>query len=579
MTKDKRTDVPGGAAAPAEASRAAEPDAAQLRVGVYVCNCGSNIAGFLDAKAVAEYARTLPNVVFVRENLFSCSEAGINDIRKGITENSLNRVVVAACTPRTHEPTFRAACAEAGLNPYYFEFVNIREHCSWVHKRDREAATAKARDLIRMGVARAAWLEPLEPIVGDVARLALVVGGGVSGMTAALGLAERGFDVVLVERERRLGGLLTEVDQIYPWRIKAKAYVSGLVARVTRHPRIKVLASSQVTEVRGFIGKYEVSVSSLAEPVVAGVIVLATGARPLAGDGLYGYDGKRVITQLDLERRLARPAVGARNVVMIECAGARSRERIYCSRICCNVSIKNALRLKQKRVGSVTILYRDLMCYGAANEAILREAKRAGVKFIKYSAARPPQLDRGKVRVTSDVLGEDMVLPYDLVVLSTPLVPAPTNQALSRVLKVPVDEDGFFLEAHIKLRPLDFATDGIFVCGTARWPAAVEECVEQALGAAARASTFLVAGHVKVEPAVSFISIDDCRGCGLCVALCPYGAIELVDTEQGKRAHTVEVACKGCGVCGSTCYRRAITMKHFTDKQMAAQIRAAFTEE
>jgi heterodisulfide reductase subunit A len=550
-----------------------------VRVGVYVCNCGSNIAGFLDTKGVAEYARTLPNVVFVRENLFSCSEAGINDIRKGITENNLNRVVVAACTPRTHEPTFRAACADAGLNPYYFEFVNIREHCSWVHKQDREAATAKAKDLVRMGVARAAYLEPLEPIVGDVARLAVVIGGGISGMTAALGLAERGFDVALVEKERELGGLVKEIGQIYPWRIKAKPYVSALVARVTKNPRIRVLKSSQVTEVRGFVGKYEVSVSPLGEQVVAGVIVLATGARPLVPDGLYGYDGKHVITQLELERRLARPAVAARNVVMIECAGARSRERIYCSRICCMTSLKNALVLKQKRVSSVIILYRDLMCYGVANEAILREAKRAGVKFIKYSADKPPQVDGEEVRVTSDVLGEDLVLPYDLVALSTPLVPAPTNRALSQILKVPVDEDGFFLEAHIKLRPLDFATDGIFVCGTARWPASVEECVEQALGAAARASTFLVAGRVKVEPAVSFISVDDCRGCGLCVALCPYGAIELVDTEQGKRAHTVEVACKGCGVCGSTCYRRAIKMRHFTDEQMTAQIRAAFGKE
>jgi len=572
MGKDSKMKKGGKAAGPE-----APPEG--VRVGVYVCNCGSNIAGFLDTKGVAEYARTLPNVVFVRENLFSCSEAGINDIRRGIAENKLNRVVVAACTPRTHEPTFRAACADAGLNPYYFEFVNIREHCSWVHKQDREAATAKAKDLIRMGVARAAYLEPLEPIVGNVARLALVVGGGVSGMTAALGLAERGFDVALVEKEHELGGLLKEIDQIYPWRIKAKPYVSGLVARVTRNPRIKVLKSSEVTDVRGFVGKYEISVSSLAEPVVAGVIVVATGARPLVPEGFYGYDGKRVITQAELESRLAKPKLAARNVVMIECVGARSRERIYCSRICCMTSIKNAMLLKRKGVGTVSILYRDLMCYGLANEAILREAKKCGVRFIKYSPEKPPDVGEGKVTVTSDTLGQDVVLPWDLVVLSTPLLAAATNEALSRILKVPLDEDGFFLEAHIKLRPLDFATDGIFVCGTARWPASVEECVEQALGAAARASTFLVAGRVKVEPAVAFVSVEDCRGCGLCIALCPYGAIELVDTEQGKRAHTVEVACKGCGVCGSTCYRRAIKMRHFTDEQVTAQIRAAFGEE
>ncbi|MFH1220303.1 MAG: CoB--CoM heterodisulfide reductase iron-sulfur subunit A family protein [Candidatus Eisenbacteria bacterium] len=547
-----------------------------LRVGVFVCNCGSNIAGFLDTKSIAEYARSLPNVVFVRENLFSCSEAGINDLRRAIGENALTRVVVAACTPRTHEPTFRAACAEAGLNPYYFEFVNIREHCSWVHKQEREVATAKAKDLIRMGVARSAYLEPMEPIEGDVKRLALVIGGGISGMTAALELAARGFEVVLVEKEARLGGLVRELNSVYPWKKKAGEYIAEMVARVAKSRRIKVLTSSEVTEVKGFIGNYQISVSSQVEPIVAGVIILATGAVPLSGEGLYSYDGKRVITQFELERLLKRPRVAAKNVVMVECAGARTHERIYCSRICCMTSLKNAILLRKKRVGEVTVLYRDLMCYGIANENLLREAKDAGVRFIKYSAEKPPEVGRGAVKVASDILGEDFTIKSDLVVLSTPLVPRDTNGELSRILKVPVDEDGFFLEAHIKLRPLDFATDGIFLCGTARWPASVEECLEQALGAAARASTFLAAGRVRVEPAVSFVSVEDCRGCGLCVALCPYGAIELVDTERGKRAHTIEVACKGCGTCGSTCYRRAIRMKHYTDEQLAAQIRAAF---
>jgi heterodisulfide reductase subunit A len=264
---------------------------------------------------------------------------------------------------------------------------------------------------------------------------------------------------------------------------------------------------------------------------------------------------------------------------MIECVGARTRERIYCSRICCMTSIKNAIELRKRRVREVTILYRDLMCYGLANERILREAKEAGVRFVNYSAEARPEVEAGKVTVAGAVLGQTVSLEADLVVLSTPLVPRPGNEGLARVLKVPLDEDGFFLEAHIKLRPLDFATEGIFVCGTARWPATVEESIEQALGAAARASTYLAAGRVKVEPAVSYVSIEDCRGCGLCVALCPYGAIELVETERGKRARTVEVACKGCGVCGATCYRKAIRMRHFTNEQLGAQIRAAFAKE
>ncbi|MFH1312576.1 MAG: CoB--CoM heterodisulfide reductase iron-sulfur subunit A family protein [Candidatus Eisenbacteria bacterium] len=549
------------------------------RIGVFVCNCGTNIAGFLEAKAVADYASGLPNVVFVRENLYSCSEAGINDIRQGIIDNKLEGVVVAACTPRTHEPTFRAACEDAGLNPYFFEFVNIREHCSWVHKEEREAATQKAKDLIRMGVARAAYLEPMEPIIGDVTRRALVIGGGISGMTASLELAGRGFEVVLVEKQKQLGGLLKAVNWIYPHERPAREYVKGLVDRVGKARRMKVLKSSEVTEVKGYIGKYIVSITSLKKPVTTGIIIVATGAEVLVPEGQYGFDSKRVVTQLQLEDLLARSKSRPGNVVMIGCVGARTRERFYCSRICCMTAIKNAVLIRKKWKSDVTMLYRDLMCYGIKYEALLMEAKEAGVRFVNYPDDGPPVAGKGEVRVTSAILGREMVLPYDLLVLETPLVPAGTNEALSRMLKVPLDEYGFFLEAHVKLRPLDFATDGIFVCGTARWPASIRECVEQALGAASRASTFLESGRVKVEPIVSFVTEDDCRGCGLCVALCPYGAIELVKTEAGEKARTIDVACKGCGTCGATCYRGAITMKHYSDEQLTAQIRAAFKKE
>jgi heterodisulfide reductase subunit A len=546
---------------------------------VFVCNCGTNIAGFLDTKAVAEYAGTLPNVVFVKENLYSCSEAGITDIRNGIVDNKMERVVVAACTPRTHEPTFRAACEDAGLNPYFFEFVNIREHCSWVHKEDREAATRKAKDLIRMGVARAAYLEPMEPIKGSVTRRAVIIGGGISGMTVAAELASRGFEMVLVEKEPELGGLLRDLNEIYPSRTKAAAYLKEMTTRVDKSSRIRVLTESRITDVRGYIGNYLVSVSSLAEPIVAGIIIVATGAVPLVPEGLYGYDGKRVVTQFQLESLLTRAKPQAKKIVMIGCVGARVPERLYCSRICCMTAIKNAILARRRWKAEVTVLYRDLMCYGVKNEEILMEAKKAGVRFVCFPASGPPQVAKGEVKVTSDIIGREVALPYDLLVLSTPLVPAESNREMSRMLKVPVDEYGFFLEAHVKLRPLDFATDGIFVCGTARWPASVHECVEQALGAASRASTFLARGEVNVEPIVSTVNEEDCRGCGLCVALCPYGAIELVETEGGKKARTIEVACKGCGTCGATCYRCAITMKHYSNDQLVAQIRAAFTGE
>jgi heterodisulfide reductase subunit A len=549
------------------------------RIGVFVCNCGTNIAGFVDTKSVAEYASGLANVVFVRENLYSCSEAGVNDIKQAIIDNKLERVVVAACTPRTHEPTFRATCEDAGLNAYFFEFVNIREHCSWVHKEDKDAATGKAKDLIRMGVARAAHLEPMEPIVGDVERCALIIGGGISGMTAALELAGRGFRVVLIEKERDLGGLVRHLHEIYPWKRKASEYLKPLISRVKTEPHIDVITSAEITDVKGFIGNYQVSVTSRKDPVVAGVIIVATGAVPLEPEGLYGHDSKRVLTLIEIEALMRKGKCPGKDVVIVTCAGARTPERFYCSRICCMTAIKHAIALRKRWRSNVTILYRDLMCYGVRNEDLLMEAKKAGVRFINYSADNPPVVKKGQVEVASSILDREITLPCDLFALATPLVPAPTNALLSRLLKVPVDEYGFFLEAHVKLRPLDFATDGIFVCGTARWPASVQECTEQALGAASRASTLLSSGRVKVEPIISVVTEEDCRGCGLCAALCPYGAIEIIETEHGKKARTIDVACKGCGTCGATCYRRAITMKHYSNEQLTAQIRVAFAEE
>jgi heterodisulfide reductase subunit A len=572
----KRGGVKTGTAGKVTPKQKAE---AKPRIGVFVCNCGTNIAGFLDTKAVAEYSKNLPNVVFVRENLYSCSEAGVNDIRQAIVDNKLDRVVVAACTPRTHEPTFRAVCEEAGLNSYHFEFVNIREHVSWVHKEERDIGTQKAKDLIRMGVARSAFLEPMEPIEGDVVRRALIIGGGVAGMTSALELAGRGFEVVLVEKTKDLGGLLRGLDEIYPWGEKAEKYLKGMVSRVKNERLIKVLTSSEVTDVKGYIGKYEIYLTSQDDPVVAGVIVLATGARPLDPEDLYGHDGKKVITLLEAEGLLKQPKYKRKHIVILGCAGARIPERFYCSRICCLVGIKDAVLMRKRWKADVTFLYRDLMCYGVRNETLLADAKKAGVRFVNYGLDSPPEIKDGKVRVTSDILGRDLEVPCDLLVLATPLVPQETNEALCRILKVPVDEYGFFLEAHVKLRPLDFATDGIFVCGTARWPATVTECIEQAVGAASRASTYLATGKVKVEPIVSVVDEEECRGCGLCVALCPYGAIEIVETDAGKKARTIEVACKGCGTCGATCYRGAITMRHYSNDQLVAQIRAAFVKE
>ena len=553
----------------------------EIRIGVFVCNCGSNIAGFLNCKEIAEYAKNLPNVVFTRENLFSCSEAGVTDIKNAIIENKLNRVVVAACTPRTHEPTFRASCEEAGMNPFQFEFVNIREHCSWAHKNETEMATQKAKDLIRMGVARAALLEPQDSIVADVEPTALVIGGGIAGLTAAKSLAQRGFEVTIVEREPRLGGLINKINRLIPGDIPAEKLIGEKINTVMQDSHIEVVTKGSVSDVTGYVGNYVATIRNESDDEFKkkfGIIIVATGARTLEPDGMYNYDGHNVITQLELEERLKSGKLKAQNIVMVQCVGSRNRERVYCSRICCMTAIKNSILIKQKNPNTrVQILYRDLMCHGVENEEYLRQAKKMGVRFVKFSEKKPPQVVEKNVTVFNDVLGREMKIDSDLVVLATPFIPNEGVEDISKMLKVPLDEYKFFLEAHIKLRPVDFATDGIYVCGTAHWPATTNESIFQALGAAARASIHLTRKEVEVEPIVSMLVDEDaCRGCGLCASVCPYGAIEMVQTAKGIKANIVAVACKGCGTCGATCYTHAIKMNHFTDEQLLAQIGVAF---
>jgi heterodisulfide reductase subunit A len=549
------------------------------RIGVFICHCGSNIAGYLDMEALADYAGTLPHVVTVQRSLYTCSEGGIKGIKAGIAEHQLNRVVVASCTPRTHEPLFRSACQEAGLNPYLFEMVNIRDQCSWVHMSRQTDATAKAKDLIRMGAAKAALLEPQVPITSQVTARALVIGGGLAGMTAAAALADRGYEVVLVEKTDRLGGLLNRLNRLGPAMTDARKLAREKAQRVMGHPRIRVLTGTQVTSIRGFIGTYEVTLSTGEdeERLPVGVILLATGGAPLTPQGLYGYDGRRVITQLQLEETLREGLdPGMKNVVMIQCVGGRNETRPYCSRICCQTAVKNALLIKrQLPEATVSILYRDMQMYGVENEEMFRASKAAGVRYLAYDPARPPEVDENSVQVYHCLLGRELTLPADLVVLSTPVTAGEDAEALSRLLRVPIDENGFFLEGHVKLKPLDFATDGIYLCGSARFPANIREATAQGLGAAARASIPLSKGAIVVEPIISVLADRDaCRGCGLCAALCPYGALEIRQTGEERKVHVIDVACKGCGVCAATCYQHALSIHCFSDEQILAQIDA-----
>jgi len=554
------------------------------RIGVFVCHCGSNIAGHVDVGAVADYARKLPGVVFVQENMYTCSDAGLTEIKTAIVDEKLERVVVAACTPRTHQPLFQETCREAGLNPYLFEFVNIRDQCSWVHMRQREAATHKAQDLVRMGVAKARLLQPLEEREVPVEPVALIVGGGMIGMTAALNLANRGFEVKLVERESELGGLLLQLDKLYPTQDDALPLVRARVAEVRRNSRIEVFTSSVLQDVKGFVGNYEVVVQDREgrqSSFKVGGIIVATGASVLKPVGLYGYDGQRVITQLELEERFKTGAFDADRVVMIQCVGSRIPERPYCSRICCTTAIKNALEIKAYRPNAeVYILYRDTETQGTRYEAYYTRAREAGIQFIRYDLERPPKVSERQVVVFDELLGARLGIPYDLVVLSTPLVPDKEAHKLAQLLKVPVDEHGFFLEAHVKLRPLDFATDGIYVAGSARWPAHLEETITQAYGAASRAATILSKDRVKSSGVVAQVNEYLCRGCGRCVEVCEFGAPSLVEVSPGNKVARVNpVMCKGCGACASVCPTGAMTAMHFTDQQVTAMVRAALRED
>ena len=552
--------------------------AEDIRIGVFVCDCGSNIAGYLDCPDLAEYSKTLPNVVYVKENLYTCSEAGINEIKNAIKEEKLNRVVVASCSPRTHEPLFRESCAEAGLNPYLFEMVNIRDQCSWVHMQERDDGNQKAMDLIRMGVAKAALLQPQEPIQSEMDPKALVIGGGISGMTSALVLANRGYQVFLVEKSKELGGLLRNLHKLAPANVDAQELLAKQADAVKSHENIRLLTSTTIKEIQGYIGHYNVTVSTngTEDNFGVGVIIIATGAKVFRPEGLYNYDGKRVITQFELEALFRNNKFKANHVVMIQCVGARNEERKYCSRICCMTAIKNAIAIKEKNPkASVHVLYRDIQAYGTENEALYQRSKQLGVRYIKYDQEKPPEVNKDGVKVYHHLLGRELELPQDLVVLSTPLIAGEDNEKLSKLLRVTLDANKFFLEAHVKLKPLDFATDGIYLCGNAHYPATIREAVSQALGAASRASIPLSKGTMTVEPIVSILADEDaCRGCGLCVALCPYGALEIVKTEKGRKVRVIPVACKGCGVCAATCYQHALSINSYTDQQVEEQIRA-----
>jgi len=555
------------------------------RVGVFACDCGTNIVKTVDVKKVVEYSLGLVGVVHAEESTFSCSIDSVTHMAAVIREKGLNRVVVAACTPRTHEPVFQDALRQAGLNPYLFEFANIREQCSLVHMKDKRSATDKAKDLIRMAVARAVLLEPLPQISYKVKRSALVIGGGLSGMAAALSLAAQGIPVHIVEKEKELGGAARRIHYTLE-RNDVQDHVQRFVRQVYRNLLIQVHTEARLIDFSGYVGNFTSRIAfgdrGITKVIDHGVTVVATGTEELKPAAyLYGQDS-RVVTQLELEQEIQGESESLKKcgtLAMIQCVGSRDEERPYCSRICCSQAVKNALKLKEQNPGmDIYVLYRDMRTY-AFREEYYREAAEKGVVFIRYEQEDPPDVTAAeeegrsvlKVTVTEPTLGGRLVIDADRVALSVAALPAAGNTALSRLLKVPLNEDGFFMEAHMKLRPVDFATDGIFMCGTAHSPKFIDESVAQAQAAASRALTVLAQEELKAGGQVCTVTERRCSGCGLCEQVCPYQAIAL--GEQGN-AVVNQALCKGCGVCVSSCRSGALDLGGVSEMQTWSAIQA-----
>ncbi len=559
---------------PAEIDIKGEPP----RIGVFVCCCGTNIAGFVDVPAVVAFAKTLPNVAYAEQNLFSCSQDTQGQISQIIQEHRLNRVVVSACTPKTHEPLFQETLINGGLNKYLFEMANIRNQCSWVHRNDMEKATEKAKDLVRMAVAKVALHEPLTEPVTKINQAALVIGGGVAGMTAAKTLAAQKFKTYLIEKNGELGGqarYLHETWQAEP----IGPFLQELIHDIQSDQDIEIYLNAQVDHVDGFIGNFKTTIQSNGEPKVLehGVTLIASGAAEFKPqEFLYDQD-QRVLTGLELQKKLKDqdPFDSCRTAVFVQCVGSRIPQRPYCSKVCCTQSIKSALSLKSiKPDMDIFILYRDLRSYGL-REDLYREARDRGIKFIRYQNDKGISVRAGEaglqIQFSDRVLQRQMVIHSDLLILASAMVPEKSNP-LAQLYKIPQNEDGFFAEAHVKLRPNDFATDGVFICGIAHAPKPLEESIAQAHAAASRAVTVLSAMEISVSGMVALVDPNFCSSCGVCTEICPYSAPKF--NEKTGKAEIQSTLCKGCGLCVASCRSGAIHLKGFDTGQIMAQLQS-----
>ncbi len=526
--------------------------------------------------------RSFRTVVFAEENKYTCSADSQQRIKELITSENLNRVVIASCTPRTHEPLFQSTMREAGLNKYLFEMANIRDQCSWIHMGEPEKATKKAKDLLRMAVAKSRLLEPLKESKLPVTHSAVVVGGGISGMTAALDIAAQGFHVDLLEKTGELGGNAINIYHEEDGR-KIREFAKELITRVRNTKDITVHLDTQVKDVGGFVGNFKVKTN--ADEIETGSIVVAVGAEEYKPtEYMYGKD-KRVVTQLELEDQMQKGHLHAKKIVMIQCVGSRNADAPYCSRVCCSNAVRNAIAIKRMNpAADVYVIHKDIRTYGF-REALYKEAGELGVKFVRVPEDKPPMLAANgndlELTASDVILGEDVMIKPDMLVLSTGIRPHHDNEELAKMLKVPLSKDKYFLEAHMKLRPVDFATNGVFLSGLAHWPKFTDESVAQASGAAARAMTIISKDELKSEGIIAAVNEDVCDGCAICEPVCEYKAITIVvdpKNPEKKKAQVNEGLCKGCGCCVAACPSGAMEQRGYKNNQIIAAIDAALEE-
>ena len=552
------------------------------RIGVFVCHCGINIGGVVDVPGVRDYAASLPYVEYVADNLYSCSQDTQDTMTNIIAQKKLNRVVVAACTPKTHEPLFQETLINAGLNKYLFEFVNIRNHDSWVHRNNPELATAKAKDLVRMAISKVALMQPLKEAELEINQTTMVIGGGISGMAAALSFARQGYDTHLIEKDAELGGQARKIYKTAAGENVADE-LDKMVREIESTPNIHLHLGSQLDKVEGFVGNFESTLTNgdKQEVIKHGVAVVATGGQALKPQEYeYGKD-PRILTSLELDQKLIQddPALKqAQAAVFIQCVGSRETERPYCSRVCCTHSVDNALELKKRNPSmNVFVLYRDIRTYGE-REYLYKEAREKGVIFVRYSLDHKPKvaIEDGKlmVTVTDHVLQMPIRIEADLLTLASAILPN-KDEALAQFFKVPLNEDGFFVEKHAKLGPSEFATDGVFLCGLAHYPKPIDESIAQGKAAASRAVTLLAQKSISTSGQVAAVDPMMCSSCGVCVSICPYSAPSFIAADARMHAGKAQinpVLCKGCGLCVASCRSGAIHLNGFDNDQIFAQI-------